>query len=103
MKYGPNVGMILIHKGIVRGFSRDGSPVKGMVVEYDPSEVEAIVEEMLNREGIEHIDVKINSGRLSVGDEIMTVTVAGRYRRDVLPVMDELLSRIKAVVKEREF
>ena len=33
----------------------------------------------------------INEGILKVGDDIMNICVAGRFRTDVLPVLQELL------------
>jgi molybdopterin synthase catalytic subunit len=38
-----------------------------------------------------------------VGDDIMNVCVAGRFRTDVLPVFQELLTTIKTeIVREEE-
>jgi molybdopterin synthase catalytic subunit len=49
------------------------------------------------------VKVWINSGNLKVGDKIMFVLVAGRFRTDVLPVFEELLSLIKnEIVTEEE-
>ena len=99
-----NLGMVLVHRGVVRATSREGRPVRGMHLHYDPQKLEEVVEDLKSREGIEAIRVWINQGPLKVGDDIMVVLVAGRFRRDVLPVMEELLSRIKReVVKEEEF
>ena len=46
------VGMILIHNGIVRAFSKDGSPVKGMRLAYDKGQLEAILKDFRDRDGI---------------------------------------------------
>ena len=47
--------------------------------------------------------VWINQGKLSIGDDIMFVLVAGRFRTDVLPVFQELIREIKNnVVTEKE-
>jgi molybdopterin synthase catalytic subunit len=99
-----NLGMVLVHKGVVRATSREGRPVEGMDLFYDPERLKAVVKELEGREGIEAIKVWINQGRLRVGEDIMVALVAGRYRREVLPVLEELLSRIKReVVREEEF
>jgi molybdopterin synthase catalytic subunit len=97
------VGMILVHNGIVRGSSRSGKAVKEMELDYDEKKLKEIVSEFESREGIEAIKVWINRGRLKVGDDIMVVVVAGRFRTDVLPVFEQLISRIKKeVVVETE-
>ena len=45
----------------------------------------------------------INRGKLKVGDDIMFLLVAGRFRTDVLPVFESTLSTIKnKIVKESE-
>lgn len=47
--------------------------------------------------------VWLNEGELNVGDDIMKVLVAGRFRSDVLPVLQDLLTFLKTeVVKEKE-
>ena len=98
------LGMILVHRGVVRATSKEGEPVEGMNLHYDPSKLEAVVKELQAQEGIGAIKVWINQGRLRVGEDIMVVLVAGRYRKEVLPVLQELLSRIKReVVREEEF
>jgi molybdopterin synthase catalytic subunit len=40
---------------------------------------------------------------LQIGDDIMNVCVAGRFRTDVLPVLQELLTVVKTqIVREEE-
>lgn len=99
-----NLGMILIHNGIVRGSSKKGSKkVKGIRLSYNKELLEKTIEELSSKDGIEKIKVWINEGELKVGDDIMLVLVAGRYRTDVLPVFKELIEKIKnEVVKEEE-
>jgi molybdopterin synthase catalytic subunit len=97
------LGMILVHNGIVRGTSKEGKPVRGMRLSYDGQILSACVEEMQVREGIAAIRVWINQGELAVGDDIMFLLVAGRFRTDVMPVLQELLARVKnEVVREEE-
>jgi len=98
-----NLGMVLVHNGVVRGSSRSGGKVSGMELSYDEEKLREIVSEIESREGIEAVEVWLNSGKLSVGDDIMVVAVGGRYRSDVLPAFEELISRIKReVVVEKE-
>ena len=97
------VGMVLTHLGVVRGTSRNGEKVEGMELSYDADKLSKVVEEALSREGIEAVEVWINSGSLKVGDPIMVVVVAGRFRTDVLPALEFIVERIKReVVKELE-
>jgi molybdopterin synthase catalytic subunit len=102
--YDPDmVGMILVHNGVVRGTSKEGRSVKGMRLTYDKGLLESTVREFKKRDGIAEIRAWINEGELKVGDDIMYVLVAGRFRTDVLPTLQELLGIIKKdVVKEQE-
>jgi molybdopterin synthase catalytic subunit len=98
------LGMILIHNGIVRSTSKDGKPVKGMHLTYKKEKLKSLITEFSKREGIVTVRAWINEGNLKVGDDIMYVLVAGKLRKFVLPVLEELVSHIKQeVVYEEEF
>jgi len=97
-----SLGMILVHNGIVRGTAKDGKLVKGMKLSYDKDALESCVARLKNREGIAAIRVWINSGILSIGDDIMYLLVAGRFRTDVLPVLEDLLSTVKNEIMHEE-
>jgi molybdopterin synthase catalytic subunit len=98
------LGMILIHNGIVRATSKDGKSVKGMHLTYNRDKLNSMIDEFRDKEGIAAIKAWINEGSLNVGDDIMYVLVAGRLRTYVLPTLEELVSRIKnEVVSEEEF
>jgi molybdopterin synthase catalytic subunit len=74
-----------------------------MNLSYDEDKLQRIVSEQKRKDGIVEIKVWINRGELKVGDDIMWVLVAGRFRTDVLPVFESLLSTIKGeIVRERE-
>ncbi len=97
------LGMILIHNGIVRATSKDGKSVQGMFLTFDEKLLEATVGRFKEADGVVDIKVWINHGKLSIGDDIMFVLVAGRFRTDVLPVFQELIREIKNnVVTEKE-
>ena len=99
-----DLGMILIHNGIVRGTSKDGKMVKGMYLSYDSEKLNSLISEFKKKEGIVAINAWINEGTLNIGDDIMCVLVAGRLRTDVLPTFEGLISKIKGeVVSEKEF
>jgi molybdopterin synthase catalytic subunit len=98
-----DLGMILVHKGIVRGTSKSGNPVCAMKLSYDQKKLNSILPIFRTKPGIVEVKVWINSGNLTVGDDIMLVLVAGKFRTDVLPVFEELLSLIKSeIVTEEE-
>lgn len=98
-----DLGMILIHNGIVRATSKDGNPVKGMHLYYDRGKLSYLLDELNKRDGIVEIKVWINEGRLKIGDDIMYALVAGKFRTSVIPVLEELVSRIKKeIVSETE-
>jgi len=97
------LGMILAHNGIVRGASKSGEPVKQLNLSYDADKLEKLVTEQKQKDGIVDIRVWINNGELRIGDDIMLLLVAGRFRTDVLPVFEFVLSTIKKeIVTERE-
>lgn len=97
------LGMILIHNGLVRATSKEGKPVRGMKLTYDEEKLERAMAEHKKRAGVSAIRVWINSGELQVGDEIMVLLVAGRFRTDVLPVFESLLTTVKReIVQEQE-
>ncbi|HNZ11985.1 MAG: MoaE protein [Deltaproteobacteria bacterium ADurb.Bin151] len=97
------LGMILVHNGIVRATSKQGKPVGAMNLSCDRPALDQAVRRFKNTEGIADIRVWINEGNLKVGDDIMNVCVAGRFRKDVLPVFQELITLIKTeIVREVE-
>jgi len=97
------LGMILVHNGLVRATSKSGKPVRGMKLSYDKEKLDSIVLPLKQKPGVVDIRVWINTGDLQVGDDIMFLVVAGRFRTDVVPVFEELLSVIKReIVTEQE-
>ena len=97
------LGMILSHNGIVRATAKNGGKVQAMNLSYDKQKLAAALRKFKKKEGIVDIRVWINKGHLKIGDDIMYVCVAGRFRKDVLPVFQELISMIKTeIVTEEE-
>jgi molybdopterin synthase catalytic subunit len=98
------VGMVLVHNGVVRNWSRaDGKPVRALEVTPDQEKIESIRQEYLQREGIFEILISANSGTFRPGDDLLFIVVAGDLRENVKPVLAELLDRIKAeAVHKRE-
>lgn len=107
VKSGPDaggIGMLLVHRGIVRGHARSGEPVTGMDLSVDRERLAGVLDEAAGWEGVMTVRAWVNEGRLGVGDDIMNVLVAGDYRENVLDALQRLVKRIKTeVVTEREF
>ena len=103
-QFAENVGMVLVHNGIVRGWSRaDRSPVKQIEVSVDETRVEQIRAEIEQREGIHKVLVEARSGLLEPGDDLLFLIVAGDIRENVKPALAELLDRIKSeAISKRE-
>ncbi len=102
-KCAPDIlGMILIHNGIVRATSKSGKAVREIRVSCDHSKLDKTILEFRKKEGIVDIRTWINEGVLAVGDDIMKVCVAGRFRTDVLPAFQELLTIIKRDIVKKE-
>lgn len=99
-----NVGMILIHNGVVRNWSRqDKAKVTTLEVTPDFAKIEVLRQEYLQREGIFDIVIEAHEGKFSPGDDLLFIIVAGDLRENIKPVLSELLDRVKAeAVTKRE-
>lgn len=101
-----NVGMVLVHNGVVRGTSRtESGTVKAVEVACDQGKIDAICREGQSRPGIFRVLAKGLSGRLQAGDDVLFIIVAGDYRENVKATLAEVLDRIKseAVTKKEIF
>lgn len=103
--FSDHVGMLLIHNGTVRSWSRkDHSTVKSIEVAADRQMINALRDEYLQYEGIYEIIIEANEGMLTPGDDLLFIVVAGDIREHVKPVLAELLDRIKSeAVSKREW
>jgi molybdopterin synthase catalytic subunit len=97
-----NAGMIASHIGIVRSFSRNGKPVQAVDVEFDHEKIQEILREIKSRPGIVDILVDSNSGHLTVGEEIMTIVVAGDIRENVFPALVDAVERLKSEASTKD-
>ena len=96
------VGMILSHNGVVRGFSRDGRKISGLSVSVDHAKLKEIVETQKKAPGILDIIVEIaENKRLSVGDDIMIIVVAGDIREHVIGTLEKTLNLVKQTVTRK--
>lgn len=93
-----NVGMILIHNGTVRGWSRQENKKQVVALEVTPDldKIESIRQEFLKREGIFDIITEAKSGRFKPGDDLLFLIVAGDLRENIKPVLAELLDKVKS-------
>lgn len=95
--FADNVGMILVHNGVVRGWSRDdGKNVSAVEVAVNEEKVESLRREYEGRPGIYKILIDFRSGTLRPGDDLLFILVAGDIRENVKPILSELLDRVKA-------
>jgi molybdopterin synthase catalytic subunit len=98
-----DLGMMLVHNGIVRATSKDGRPITRMRLSCDRTKLAALIDEFSKRDGIVSVKAWINEGVLKVGDDIMYALIAGRFRTIVIPAIEEFVSRIKnEIVSEEE-
>jgi len=97
------IGMILVHRGVVRGTSRSGDPVVGMDLSVDRVRLDEVLEEARSWDGIVAVRAWVNEGWLPIGDDIMAVLVAGDIREHVFGGLQRLVGLIKTeVVTEAE-
>ncbi len=95
--FAENVGMILIHNGTVRGWSRgDHTEVTGLESYADKEKIEQIRQEYLKKPGIYDIIVEPHEGKFLPGDDLLFILVAGDIREHVKSVLAEVLDRIKS-------
>ena len=92
-----NVGMVLVHNGVVRSWSRqDHEQVEWLEVSPDYDKIEEIRQEFLQRPGIFDIVIDARGGRFQPGDDLLFLIVAGDLRENVKPALADLLDRVKA-------
>ena len=99
-----NVGMILVHNGVVRGWSRkDHANITAIEITPDHEKIKAICAEFETRPGIFRAIAHANGGLMQPGDDVLFLIVAGDIRENVKPALADLLDRIKSeAVTKRE-
>ena len=102
--FADNVGMILVHNGVVRGWSRkDHSEVTAIEITPDIEKMEEIRKEIEARDGIFRAVAHARSGLMQPGDDVLFLIVAGDIRENVKSALADLLDRVKAeAVTKRE-
>ncbi len=100
--FAENVGMVLVHNGIVRGWSRDDhATVKQIEVIVDRNKIESIRADIEQMPGIYKVKVEARAGLMQPGDDLLFLIVAGDIREHVKPAFALLLDRIKAEAIEK--
>ena len=95
--FADNVGMVLAHNGIVRGWSRaDGANVCQMEVKSDLEKIEQIRCDIEQMEGIFKVVFEARSGIMKPGDVVLFLVVAGDIRENVKAALALMLDRVKA-------
>ncbi len=88
-------GMILLHNGIVRAFSRNGLPITQIRTAVDIEKLKQIINEALSMKGIIDVRVVIREGDLKIGEDMMLLAVCGDIRENVISCLSNTLDRIK--------
>ncbi len=92
-----NVGMMLIHNGVVRGWSRqERKTVTSLTVRHNKDKIREICQEMEKRPGIFAIVWDALEGDFQPGDDVLFLIVAGDIRENVKATFSELLERVKS-------
>jgi molybdopterin synthase catalytic subunit len=95
--FADHVGMILVHNGVVRNWSRKNHEIViALEVRPDRDKIEALRQEYLQKPGIFAIVIEAGEGRFQPGDDLLFIIVAGDIRENIKPVLAELLDRVKA-------
>lgn len=95
------VGMILCHNGVVRGSSRSGLPITELTVKINRQILDEILADIRNRQGIIEALADVHEGTLKVGDDVMFVVVAGDFRENVFPAIQDAVNLIKRHVTKK--
>lgn len=114
----PNIGMFLIHNGIVRATPRHAvrteaarpadapehdARVVAVDFSYDKAGLEAALKEALSWEGVYYVQAWLNEGRVEVGGSLMYVLIGADIRPHAISALEKLVGHIKSqLVEERE-
>ncbi len=101
--FADHVGMMLIHNGVVRSWSRQGhEAVTSIIVQVDKEKMHAICQEIEQRSGIFAVVAHANEGEFKPGDDLLFLIVAGDIRENVKAAFSDLLDRVKleSIIKQ---
>ena len=107
----PNIGMFLIHNGIVRATPRHAvraeaarpaeaperdARVVAVDFSYDKAGLEAALKEALSWEGVYYVQAWLNEGRVEVGESLMYVLIGADIRPHAISALEKLVGHIKS-------
>lgn len=103
--FAENVGMILIHNGVVRGWSRaDHSEVTAIDISVDYDKAEEIRLKIEQMPGIYKVVMEAHSGQMKPGDDVLFLIVAGDIRENVKSALALFLDRVKTeAISKKEY
>jgi len=64
--------------------------------------IQDIEEKVKKEKGIFYCRIKVNEGKLQVGEDIMWVLIAGDFRENCFPVMEKTVGEVKEAISEKE-
>ncbi len=92
-----NVGMILVHNGVVRSWSRqDKKKVSKVQVQPDQEMIQRIQENAGQMPGIFQVSIQARAGIFQPGDDLMFIIVAGDVRENVKQALSQILEEVKS-------
>lgn len=100
--FAEKVGMVLVHRGTVRGVSRQtGAMVQRLEVRADQERIAQLCVEYKKKPGIYEVLAEARSGSFAPGEDLLLLLVAGDIRENVLATLAALLNRIKTEAIEK--
>jgi molybdopterin synthase catalytic subunit len=66
-----------------------------MKLSFQEKKLKSVIPIFKQRKAIAKVRFWINAGNLKVGNNIMLLPVAGRFKTDLLPALEELLASVK--------
>ncbi len=101
--FAENVGMILVHNGVVRDWSRkDHSKVLSVKVQPNHRRIQEICEEIEKMPGVFKAFAHAFEGEFKPSDDLLYLIVAGDIRENVKEALSVLLDRIKSEAVKKE-
>lgn len=101
--FSENVGMILVHNGVVRGWSRrHHKKVKEVEVFANELKIGEICQDIGSRNGIFAVTADAREGVLKPGEDMLYLAVAGDVRENVIAAFTDLLERVKSEGVEKK-
>lgn len=101
--FAEKVGMVLVHRGTVRGVSRQaGKLVQRLEVRADQERIAQLCMEYASSPGIYEVLAEARSGSFVPGEDLLWLLVAGDIRENVLATLSALLNRIKTEAIEKK-